>query len=569
MRWCHSPVADHRIEFLQHSLSLNPIVARVLYRLGLTEASAARDFLNPKLRNLRDPFEIRNLELAVERLRRAMRERESILIFGDYDVDGVTSITLLVSALRHFGIFPRYAVPQRLSEGYGLSPSSIDRALEQGRPDLLVAVDCGTNSCEDITRLRNLGVDVIILDHHSSKDSLPRDCILVNPHVHDSPTAPWCHLSSVGLVFKLVHGLLKQLRDEGDEAAHEFSLKHHLDLVALGTIADLVPLLGENRILASHGLLRLRGPHRPGVGALLEVSGKSIGEDVSPFDVSFRLGPRINACGRLADAALPIEMLLSENWMECSKAARRVDAFNRERQAIEKAIFLQAEKQVNDNLGGSSGLVLHDSSWHPGVVGIVASRLTQLFNRPSIVLGQEGGLAKGSGRSISGVNLVDLLRSCRHLLDSWGGHPMATGVSLKAECVEEFRTAFDQAAACELGGAIPERELELAQWIRIEDIDERLLDDLERLQPHGQDHPEPVFGLRRVSLNRPPEEFGNGHLRFQLDDPFRRSIAGVAWKMSQRRPPVGDSLDLAVKASWNRWNGRRYPQVELVDWRIS
>ncbi len=567
MHWSHSPIADHQIEFLRDGLSLNPIVAGVLYRLGLTDASAAWEFLHPKLRNLRNPFEIRNLDVAVDRLRRAMRERESILIFGDYDVDGVTSTTMLVSALRHFGIFPRYVVPRRLSEGYGLSPSAIDRTLENGRPDLLVALDCGTNSSEDIARLRSLGIEVIIVDHHTSKDKLPKDCILVNPHVNDSATAPWRHLSSVGLVFKLVHGLLKQLRDEGDEAAHEFNLKDHLDLVAMGTIADLVPLLGENRILASHGLLRLPRSHRPGIGALLEVSGKTIGEDVSPFDVSFRLGPRINACGRLANAALAIEMLLSENWMECSKAARRVDEFNRERQEIERGIFLQAEEKVNANHSGKSGLVLHDSSWHPGVVGIVASRLTQMFNRPCIVLGQEGALAKGSGRSIPGVNLVELLRSCRHLLESWGGHPMATGVALKTERVEEFQQAFDEAAARELGGAIPEKELEIAQWIRIEDISERLLDDLERLHPHGQDNPAPVFGLRGISLNRPPEEFGNGHFRFHLDDHSRRSIAGVAWKMSQRRPPVGHSLDLAVKAGWNSWNGRRNPQVELVDWR--
>ncbi|AWT60861.1 MAG: Single-stranded-DNA-specific exonuclease RecJ [Candidatus Moanabacter tarae] len=569
MRWCYSPVPDHRIEILRNSLSINPIVARILYRLGFTEASAAHDFLNPKLRNLRNPFEIRNLDLAVERLQRAMRERESILVFGDYDVDGVTSTTLLVSSLRHLGIFPRYVVPQRLSDGYGLSPSAINRALAQDRPDLLVAVDCGTNSSGDIAHLRSLGVDVIILDHHSSKDSLPKDCILVNPHVHDSPSAPWRHLSSVGLVFKLVHGLIKQLRDVGDEAAHEFELKDHLDLVALGTIADLVPLLGENRILASHGLLRLRSAHRPGINALLEVSGKSIGEDISPFDVSFRLGPRINACGRLANALLPINMLLSENWTECSKAARKVDSFNRKRQEIEKAVFLQAEEQVNTELAGSSGLVLHNSSWHPGVVGIVASRLAQLFNRPSIVLGEEGGFAKGSGRSISGVNLVDLLRSCHHLLDSWGGHPMATGVSLKAENVEKFRTAFNQVATHELGGSIPEKELELTQWIQLEDIDERLLDDLECLHPYGQNNPEPIFGLKRVSLNRTPSEFGNGHLRFQLNDSSRRPLAGVAWKMSQRRPPVGDSLDLAVRANWNTWNGRRNPQVELVDWRIS
>ena len=569
MRWRYTPLPQSQVHKLGRQFTLSPIASSLLARLGLTEPEEVKTFLKPLLRNLSDPFELKNLDRAVHRLRQAMNSEEDILIFGDYDVDGVTSIALFIGILQQFGTFPRYIVPKRLTEGYGLSRVAIDRAIEKGRPGLLIAVDCGTNAHDEVAYLNQQGIDVIIIDHHTSTKEHAPDCLLVNPHLCDNRNAPWSELCSVGLVFKLIHGLFKQLRQEGDETALEIQLKDYLDLVALGTIADLVPLRGENRILAKAGLRSLRNSRRPGLNALFEVSGINIGEEVSPFDVSFKLGPRINASGRLADASLPIEMLLSKDWRHCNEAARKLNDFNSERQHIERKISLEAEEVVATQLLGAEGYVLYNRDWHPGVVGIVASRLVQKFHRPTIVLGTEGDLAKGSGRSIPGINLVDVLQSCDSCLGDWGGHPMAVGLSLLPDQVPRFQEKFDAAIKRNLGGRVPEKEIQIACWISIEDVSSKLLDEMTLFQPFGQGNPEPVFGLQNTILRRPTEVFGKGHFRFRLDNGSSEPISGVAWKQSGNRPSPGKPIDMALRINWNVWKGRKSIQAELVDWRPS
>lgn len=569
MRWRYTPLPQSQVHKLGRQFTLSPIASSLLARLGLTEPEEVKTFLKPLLRNLSDPFELKNLDRAVHRLRQAMNSGEDILIFGDYDVDGVTSIALFIGILQQFGTFPRYIVPKRLTEGYGLSRVAIDRAIEKGRPGLLIAVDCGTNAHDEVAYLNQQGIDVIIIDHHTSTKEHAPDCLLVNPHLCDNRNALWSELCSVGLVFKLIHGLFKQLRQEGDETALEIQLKDYLDLVALGTIADLVPLRGENRILAKAGLRSLRNSRRPGLNALFEVSGINIGEEVSPFDVSFKLGPRINASGRLADASLPIEMLLSKDWRHCNEAARKLNDFNSERQHIERKISLEAEEVVATQLLGAEGYVLYNRDWHPGVVGIVASRLVQKFHRPTIVLGTEGDLAKGSGRSIPGINLVDVLQSCDSCLGDWGGHPMAVGLSLLPDQVPRFQEKFDAAIKRNLGGRVPEKEIQIACWISIEDVSSKLLDEMTLFQPFGQGNPEPVFGLQNTILRRPTEVFGKGHFRFRLDNGSSEPISGVAWKQSGNRPSPGKPIDMALRINWNVWKGRKFIQAELVDWRPS
>lgn len=567
MRWITSPVDVSLAERLSRQAGISPVCGALLTQRGIDSKRAAEAFLAPKLRDLDDPFRITNLESAVKRLRRAMAEGESILIFGDYDVDGVTSTSLLVSVLQSFGVFPRYTVPRRLEEGYGLSREAIDRALEGGIPDLLVAVDCGTNSVEEAQYLSSQGIDLIVVDHHVSREAIPEEAILVNPHVHDGESEPWSQLCAVGLVFKLAHGLVKALRREGDETARGTRLKEYLDLVALGTIADLVPLVAENRILATAGLKRLQHSTRVGLNALFEVSGMKLGQRVSPFDISFRLGPRINASGRLADASEPIEMLLGSDYRRCLGSAGMLDGFNRERQEIERGITEQAGCLAEEQFADAAGLVLHDETWHPGVVGIVASRISQRFHKPTIVLGSEEGIARGSGRSIPGVNLVEALAACAPLLNSWGGHPMAVGVGLDPGNVDRFREAFHEAVLAHVDGELPEPTLALASWLRPSDLSEFLLDELERLHPFGQGNPEPVFGLRRIRLHREPETFGNGHCRFWLETGHGRAISGVAWRGAENAPPAREPVDMALRLMWNEWNGRRHPRVTLVDWR--
>lgn len=570
MRWIHTPLPAAEVEEVRRSLAISPVLAELMMRSGRKETTAALQFLQPALAGLQDPFLLVNLEAAVARLRRAIERQETLVVLGDYDVDGVSSTAFLVSVLRRFGLDPRFVVPRRLEEGYGLSRGAIDRALEAGKPDLFIALDCGTNSHDELAYLQAQGVDAIVIDHHRSKEKPLAGGILINPHVCAGPDdAPWRDLCTVGLVFKLVHGLLKQLRAENHPVAFRIHLKEYLDLVAMGIVADLVPLVGENRILARHGLEILQHTRRRGLRALMDVAGLKPGQEIQPVDISFRLGPRINASGRLADAALSVELILSEDAAFCVDAARQLDGFNRERQEIERAITEVAERMVEEQYADFHGIVLFSEDWHPGVVGIVASRVTRKYHRPCIVLGEENGLAKGSGRSIYGLNLVETLGECADLLTSWGGHPMAVGISLPRANLDSFRERFATAVRVSQRGLFAEPGLEVACWLTLEQIREQLLTELEVLHPFGQGNPEPVFGLRGVQFRQRPEVFKEQHFRFHLEDERGRRVYGVAWKLAHRLPPVGASVDLAVQVAWNVHNDRRLLQMELLDWRLS
>lgn len=571
MRWTHTPLPAAEVEALSKRAGVSRVLAELLWRTGLRDGDAAATFLQPALAALNDPFLLRNLEAAATRLRQAIAGREQIVVLGDYDVDGVSSTALLVMILRRFGLNPRFVVPRRSEDGYGLSRSAIDRALEAGKPQLFIALDCGTNSLVEAAYLRAQGIDVMVIDHHRSKEP-PGECLLINPHAHADESGAdeaWRNLCTVGLVFKLCHGLLKQLRTENHPVAFRVKLRDHLDLVALGTVADLVPLIGENRILARHGLRILEETQRPGLRALMDIAGVKPSQGLTPTDISFRLGPRINASGRLADAALSVELLLSDDVTFCNETAQQLDAFNRERQDIERAITEEAERLIEEKYLTHAGVVLFAENWHPGVVGIVAGRVTRKYNRPCVVLGNEGDMAKGSGRSIDGVNLVEVLGTCCENLTSWGGHPMAVGVSLPKVHLESFRARFAEAVHTHAGGDIAAARLDLAAWITPEQINERLMDELESLHPFGQGNPEPVFGVRGVVLRTRPEVFKEQHFRFQFEDGRGRRLHGVAWKQAHRLPPVGVPVDLAVELKWNHFNNRKLLQAGLIDWRLT
>ena len=572
MRWTHTPLPAAEVEALSKSAGVSRVLAELLLRAGQTSAEAAAEFLQPALAALRDPFLLRNLESAASRLRTAIANRDEIAILGDYDVDGVSSTALLVMILRRFGLNPRFVVPRRSEDGYGLSRSAIDRALEAGKPKLFIALDCGTNSHDEAAYLQAQGIDVLVIDHHRSKERVLEGGILINPHVQADETngdAAWRHLCTVGLVFKLCHGLLKLMRADNHPVAFRIKLRDHLDLVALGTVADLVPLMGENRILARHGLRILEGTQRPGLRALMDVAGVKPEHGITPTDISFRLGPRINASGRLADASLSVELLVSDDPKFCVETAQQLDTFNRERQDIERVITQQAEQLVETKFSDLPGIVLFHEEWHPGVVGIVAGRVTRKYNRPCVVLGNEGDMAKGSGRSVDGVNLVEVLGTCCENLTSWGGHPMAVGISLPKIHVEDFRARFAAAVRAHAGGDIAEARLDLAAWLTPDQINERLMDELDALHPYGQGHPEPVFGVRGVMLASRPEVFKEIHFRFGIEDGRGRRLNGVAWKLAYRLPPAGVPLDLAVELKWNHYNNRKLLQLGLVDWRPS
>ena len=572
MLWVHTPIPAGEAEELSRSAGIGPVLAELLVRAGFSEPARAVDFLKSDLSRLEDPFLVGNVVPAVARLKAAIAGREKVIVLGDYDVDGVSSTALLVLVLRRFGLDPTFVVPRRSEDGYGLSRSAIDRALEVGRPALFIALDCGTNSHEEVAYLVGQGIDVLVVDHHRSKEKPLQQGLLINPHVEiagGSAQPAWQHLCTVGLVFKLMHVLLKQLRLENHPVAARVKLKDHLDLVAMGTIADLVPLLGENRILAKNGLRILQETARPGLRALMEVSGISNTQQIQPMDISFRLGPRINASGRLADAALSVELLLSEDATFARDTAQQLDQFNRERQDIERKITEEAERMIEENYLQDAGIVLFSEAWHPGVVGIVAGRVTRHYNRPCIVLGNEGDMAKGSGRSVDGINLVEILARCPEGLTSWGGHPMAVGVSLPKVELAGFRGRFAMAVRDQVGPGLAEAHLAIAAWLTPDQIHEGLMDELDTLHPFGQGNPEPVFGLTQVVFRRRPEVFKIRHFRFWLEDTRGRALGGVAWKMADRVPPVGVPLNLAVELNWNYFNDRKMLQLELIDWRVA
>jgi single-stranded-DNA-specific exonuclease len=566
MRWIYPEVNPGGIAEFAAQLGVTAVTSRLLIQRGYSDLSVADQFLNPSLSNLSDPLRLGGMLSAVQRLEEALRRQESVLIFGDYDVDGVTSTTLLTHFLRQFGLNPRFIVPRRLEEGYGLSMESLERAISVEKPDLLIAVDCGTSSTAEVAWLRKNGISVIILDHHAAKEDLPQDCDLVNPHVHDPDDAPWKHLCSVGLVFKFCHAVLKFLRQQSDPLAEKLDLRQYLDLVALGTVSDLVSLTGENRILVRRGLRALQACKRPGICALMDVANIQLGQALSAADIGFKLGPRINASGRLDDAALPIELLLGEDWQSCRDKAMLLDAHNAERKDIERWISREAEAMVLKDFADDAGLVVYAPHWHTGVVGIVASRLSRQFHRPALVIGADEELCKGSGRSIPGVNLVEILSESADCLERWGGHPMAIGLSIQSDQINDFRKAFNRSISGRFPDGLPERTLSIDAVLQASELSSELLNELDALGPFGQGMPEPIFALRNIRIER-PQFMKNNHFKFSLINPKTgHSTEAVAWGLKDK-PDVRRPADIAFRFHRDTWRGESKPRLTLIDWQ--
>ncbi len=571
MEWFVESGKSTAVEDLSQALGISLVLAHLLYGMGFKKAESASSFLNPTLQELSDPFEVTNLKSGVERLSQSIDAKERIFIFGDYDVDGITSIVQLISILRLYGMNPGYCVPFRLSEGYGLTRDSIDRALSEGKPDLMLVVDCGTNSKDILSYLKELGISVIVIDHHKLTKEFPDSAILINPHVNDreKENAPWFELSAAGLVFKFLHGLIKYRRDLKDSVAYEIKLSQIIDLAGMGTISDLVPLVGENRILSRYGLKHIQSNQRMGIVTLLEESGVESSFGLSGSDVSYRLGPRINASGRLGDASLPVELLLTEDRQFAKNTARSMNQINLDRQTIQHSISDEAEVMIKEQLSDSLGFVLASENWHPGVVGIVASRLSHKYNKPCIILGREEDFAKGSGRSVPGVDLVAVMKKCHSLLEQWGGHPMAVGLTLQWDQLAFLKKAFNESLMALYPKGLPEPVLTIACWLDCEEVNRSLLEELHLLQPFGQRNPEPVFGIRNVLFEEAPKRFGKTHQKFFIQKKKSKEVLeGVAWNRTDL-PDVGVPVDLAVRLEWNVWRNKKSLRLSLVDWKKS
>jgi single-stranded-DNA-specific exonuclease len=570
--WSIAPAQPLLAGQLAQTLKLTPLLTQCLLNRGFTDLAAIGLFLQPRLRHLADPFLLPNMSAAVERLFRAHERSEPLVIFGDYDVDGVTSTAILVESLGRLGWTVSYYLPHRMDEGYGLSREGVENCLRKHPTTLLLAVDCGSTSVDTIASLRQQGIDVIVLDHHQVSCPAPAAIALVNPHLGvaaggASSGNSFTELCSVGLAFKLVHALVKRGRETGLMGAAEFDLRPLLDLVALGTIADLVPLTGENRILTAAGLERLNSTQRPGLVALKRVAQSGI--PLGTYEVGFQLAPRLNAAGRLETAEDALRLLLAHDLKEAMPIAQNLDAHNRERQRIERSISDEVIGALRAKFKPETDFVIVEAQgpWHIGVVGIVASRVLHQFYRPTIILGGDGIELRGSGRSIAGFDLAKALGECSDLLVRHGGHAMAAGLSLAPDNLEAFRARLNEIARTSLMPEALHAQLHLDAEVGLEQITLESLAQLEQLKPAGQGNAAVHFCARKLTHHRPLQRLGadKQHVKMWLTDGTATHEA-VWWGAGQAAVPVG-RFDLAFTPHINDYNGRRLVQLKVLDWR--
>ena len=571
-RWTLAPPQPLLAETLAAQLKISPLLAQCLLNRGFSEPSVIENFLAPRLKNLADPFLLPNMAAAVARLLLAHERAESLVIFGDYDVDGVTSTTLLLEVLRKLGWTADAYLPNRMDEGYGLSRDGVENCLKKFPVKLLLAVDCGSTAVETIAWLRGKNIDVIVLDHHQVSTPPPTAVALVNPQLATcnlQPATVFTELCSAGLAFKLAHALLKRGRETGLPGAAELDLRPLLDLVALGTIADLVPLTGENRILVTAGLKKLNTTQRPGLVALKQVAQSP--EKLGTHDVGFQLAPRLNASGRLETAEESLQLLLAETVAAALPLAQNLDARNRERQNIERGITEQVAGVVRSKFDAQKDFVIVEGEllWHIGVVGIVASRVLQEFYRPTIILGGDAGHWRGSGRSIAGFDLAAALRECDDLLVKHGGHAMAAGLTIAPEKVDAFRQRLNEIARRSLRPEDLQPPLRLDAEVALREITLESLAELEQLKPMGQGNPAGQFSARNLTQKKSPLRMGANqqHVKLWVTDGAVTHEA-VWWNAGKSALPV-EKFDLAFAPALNEFNGRRTVQLKVLDWRAA
>ncbi|HKQ38992.1 MAG TPA: single-stranded-DNA-specific exonuclease RecJ [Verrucomicrobiae bacterium] len=562
-RWIIAPPQPLLAESLIRDLGITPLLAQCLLNRSIDNPDAGDRFLEPRLKNLSDPYLLTGMAEGVERLFHARANGESVVIFGDYDVDGVTSTALLTEVLRALGWNVQFYLPHRMDEGYGLSQIAVENCLKKFSTKLMLAVDCGSSSSAVIDWLNTQGVDSIVLDHHQTGPCPPNARALINPHHGGNPHLR--ELCSVGLAFKFAHAILKRARDLGIAEAFQIDLRNFLDLVALGTVADLVPLTGENRILVSRGLMQLSATKRIGLRALMEIA--QCKQAIGPQEVGYQLAPRLNAAGRLENALEALHLLLGTDADECNLIAQRLDARNRERQAIEKKIVTEIMAAIRFDPAQDFAIVQGHESWHIGVVGIVASRVLQEFYRPTIVLGGDGAEWRGSGRSIEGFDMAAALRDCSDLLVKHGGHAMAAGVSIRAENVDAFRARMNDIAKSKLQSDQLIPPLRLDAETTLANLTFPQIRELERIEHCGIGNPPIRLLLRNVHQPRPLQRVGadKRHVKLWIGD-GQVTREAIWWNAGELPLPVGQ-FDLAFSPELSEYKELFTVQLRVLDWR--
>lgn len=571
--WRVAPHEESLVRELSGRLRISPLLAQVIAARGCTTPEAATTYLAKKLNDLHDPETLPGVSVAADRIVAAVQAGRRITVYGDYDVDGVTATSLLWHCLQLTGASVDYYIPSRLEEGYGLNCEAIRQLHLEDPTRLVVTVDCGITSTAEAALARELGLELIITDHHQFAATLPVDTVLVHPRLPGE--YPFGELCGVGVAFKLAWAICARLGD-GKKASprmREFLLSA-IGLAAIGTIADVVPLVDENRILVHFGLASLLERANPGLKALLKVCGLSDRAALQSEDVGFGIAPRINAAGRLGQARLAVELLTTTDPERAAALATYLDELNKNRQTVERRMLKQAKELVAERPEWQEqrALVLAHEEWHPGVIGIVASRVAEHFQRPTIMISIHGvnGLAQGSGRSFAGFDLHRGLTACSHLLVGYGGHHAAAGLKIQPAGIDDFRVAFSQFVADNHLVKPGESELIVDAEARLGDLNVRSITELERLGPFGSHNPRPVFVATNVQFAGPPKKMGEGerHLSIQVRQ-FGETMRGVAFgkgDWADEMIKVEGPISICFQPTINRFQGRERVEFQLLDW---
>ncbi len=550
------------VHALSENIRVPRVIAKMLLRRGVRDFDSARRFFKPNLSHLYDPFIMKDMDRAVDRLRKAILAEEKILIYGDYDVDGITSVSFLYLILKELGVDVRYYIPDRQLEGYGLSQQGIEAAREQGT-NLIVTVDCGITGHAEVDLAKAMGMEVLVCDHHEPGPTLPNAVALLDPKRTDCPY-PFKELAGVGVTYKLCQGLLLRM---GIDLS---ILDNYHELVAIGTAADIVPLVDENRIFVKVGLEKLNESENIGLNALLEVAGLA-GKEISTGHVVFIIAPRINAVGRMGDAERAVRLLTTNDSIEARQIAEVLEQENRHRKNVDEETFRQALSMVQQSFDQSQtrSLVLHQRGWHPGVIGIVASRVVEKYYRPTVLISIENGVGKGSARSIEGFDLHDALKACEDLLIGYGGHKYAAGLSIQEENINEFKSRFEEIAGTRLRDEQLVPKLTIDAEITLAEIDAMFLKLLRYFAPFGPQNMRPVFVSKKLQVVGSPSLVGSNHLKFKVrqhDHVF--DVIGFGMGDLAYRVRSGESgIDLAFVIEENEWMGRKGIQLRAKDIR--
>lgn len=562
-KWVPYKRSYNAINSLKKELNISEVLARLLINRGINNTGEAKEFLNPDISQLHDPLKMAGMTKAISRIETAIKDKEKICIYGDYDVDGITSVAMMSGFIKELGGNVFYYIPNRIDEGYGLNAESIDRILSQ-KASLIITVDCGIKSIEEVDMVNKAGADIIITDHHKCGDSLPDAYAIINPNQEEC-NYPFKHLAGAGVVFKLLTVL-------SDSMSCKIDALGFLDLAALATVADVVPLIGENRVIVKNGLEAIKKTTNLGLSTLMKVC-KINPEDLSVYHLGFIIAPRINAAGRLKDASIVVELLTTNDAQKANEIAKELNELNVSRQDIESAILESALEKIQKDIDLSKEriIVLDNKSWHVGVIGIIASRITERFNMPSIIISVEDEIGKGSARSVIGLNIFEAISKCEEMLIRFGGHELAAGLTIEEGFIGRFRKKINEIAKDLQKDKELYREILVDYKIDKNDDLKDIYKDIIKLEPFGEGNAKPVFvyrALKVISIKAVGKENKHLYMKLYNDRDYMNAI-GFNMGFAISHIEVNQKIDIICSVEMNVWNGNETMQLHIKDFKPS